>query len=81
MKLKVNLVCLVESRVREEKTGEIMNSFFYLDGNFAFLSLNMVWEEFGLCGARTYFLYKFAKIFLMPYAKFFLRDTLPLYTS
>ena len=26
-KLNVNLVCLVETRVREEKTGEIMNSF------------------------------------------------------
>lgn len=26
-KLNVNLVCFVETRVREEKTGEIMNSF------------------------------------------------------
>ena len=28
VKLNVNLVCLVESRVREEKIGEIMKSFF-----------------------------------------------------
>ena len=70
-KLNVNLVCLVETRVREEKTGEIMNSF--LPGwKFCFLSLNMVWEEFGLCGERTCFLYKFAKLFLKPYTvKFF----------
>ena len=28
-KLNVNLVCLVETRVREEKTGEIMNSVLF----------------------------------------------------